>query len=610
MRAAALLLSLVTLGCAPRLATTPPAPEDWPAYGRDALGSRFSPLTQITRENVARLAPAWTYHTGEPLPTQDHRRSLEVTPIVVSGTMYISTPLGKVIALDPVTGAEKWKFDAAVDQHAGFGDFTTRGVSYANGRIYFATTDARLIALDAATGRPIVTFGDGGTVDLRRGLRNAPFEKAEYEVTSPPAIVGDLVIVGSGVADNNRTDAASGEVRAYDARTGALRWTWDPVPQNPSDPAYATWQGANGHRTGAANAWSVIAADPARDLVFVPTSSPSPDYFGGERLGRNDYANSIVALRASTGAVVWHFQTVHHDLWDYDNASPPLLATVKGQPAVIQTTKTGMMYVLNRETGAPIFPIEERAVPASTVPGERAWPTQPFSSLPPLSPHTWNGQSANAACQELLHGLRNEGIFTPPSLEGTMVLPSNIGGAHWGGVTFDPARQIAVVPVNRLAAMVQLIPAATVNLDTLHKQRSRIGYEDTRMRGTPYIMRRKILFVPPGVPCTPDPPGALVALDLNTGAKKWETPIMPTLGGAIATAGGVVFMGATIDRQFRAFDIDTGKELWRAGLPAGAKATPMTYRGADGRQYVVVAAGGDGETWGAGDAIVAFALPR
>jgi quinoprotein glucose dehydrogenase len=611
MRPVALLLCLVAIGCSPSLVTTvAPASGDWPAYGRDALGSRFSPLAQITRENVASLAPAWTYHTGEPLATSEHKRSLEVTPIVVDGVMYISTPLGKVIALDPVTGAEKWKFDAAVDQHSGFGDFTSRGVSYSNGRIYFATTDARLIALDASTGRPIADFGNGGTVDLRRGLRNAPYEKAEYEVTSPPAIVGDLVIVGSGVADNNRTDAASGEVRAYDAHTGALRWSWDPVPQNPSDPAYATWEGANGHRTGAANAWSVIAADPARDLVFVPTSSASPDYFGGERLGRNDYANSIVALRASTGAVVWHFQTVHHDLWDYDNASPPLLATVKGQPAVIQTTKTGTMYVLNRETGAPIFPIEERSVPASTVPGERAWPTQPFSSLPPLSPHSWNGQSTNAACQELLGGLRNEGIFTPPSLGGTLVLPSNIGGAHWGGVTFDPARQIAVVPVNTLAAMVQLIPAATVNLDTLHEQRSRIGYEDTRMRGTPYIMRRKILFVPPGVPCTPAPPGALVALDLITGTKKWETPIMPTLGGAIATAGGLVFMGATIDRQFRAFDIDTGKELWRAELPAGAKATPMTYQGADGRQYVVIAAGGDGETWGASDAIVAFALPR
>jgi quinoprotein glucose dehydrogenase len=524
--------------------------------------------------------------------------------------MFIATPLGSVIALDPVTGRQRWRHDARVDPGVRFGDFTTRGVSYWNGRIIFATTDGRLIALNAADGAPVLDFGNGGSVDLRRGLRNAPFEFAEYEVTSPPAIINGLVVVGSAVADNNRTDAASGEVRAYDARTGALRWTWDPVPQSSADPAYATWEGANGHRTGAANAWSVIAADAARDLVYVPTSSPSPDYYGGERLGRNDYANSIVALRASTGRVAWHFQLVHHDLWDYDVASPPLLATVRGQPAVIATTKTGMMYVLNRETGVPIFPVEERAVPASTIPGERAWPTQPFSTLPPLSPHRWDASTTNAECQSLLRGLRNEGIFTPPSLEGTLVLPSNIGGAHWGGLAFDPARQLAVVPVNRLAAMVRLIPAAGANLDSLRADRSRIGYEDTRMRGTPYIMRRKILFVPPGIPCTPDPPGALVAIDLATGAKAWETPLPPQLGGPIATAGGLVFMAGTIDRMIRAFDIENGRELWKAELPAGGKATPMTYRGADGRQYVVIAAGGDGETWGAGDAIVAFALAK
>ena len=582
---------------------------EWRAYGRDAFGSRYSPLAQIHRANVSRLTVAWTYRTGEPLPTAQRRRSLEVTPLVVGGVMFISTPLGKVIALDPVTGAEKWKFDAKVDPANRFGDFTNRGVSMWRDRIYFATTDARLISLDAGTGRPVESFGDGGTVDLRRGLRNAPFEFAEYEVTSPPAVVGDLIIVGSAVADNNRTQAATGEVRAYDARSGALKWSWDPVPQDSADPAYSAWEGLNAHRTGAANAWSVIAADPGRDLVFVPTSAPSPDYFGGERLGRNDYANSIVALRASTGKIVWHFQTVHHDLWDYDNASPPLLAIVKGQPAVIQTTKTGMMFVLNRETGRPIFPVEERPVPASTVPGERAWPTQPFSSLPALSPHSWDAKSSVPACQELMKGLRNEGIFTPPSLEGTLVIPSNIGGAHWGGLTFDPGRQLAIVPVNRLAAMVQLIRADSANADSLRATRSRIGYEDTRMRGTPYIMRRKILFVPPGVPCTPDPPAALVAIDLRNGTKKWETPLMPNLGGPISTAGGLVFMAATIDGFIRAFDTDTGRELWKAELPGGGKATPMTYRGRDGRQYVVVAAGGDGETWKPSDAIVAFALP-
>ena len=606
-RAAFCLLGVV--GCSIRTDPQPDPVFEWRAYGYDALGSRYSPLAQIARENVSRLRVAWTYHTGEPLPTRTGRRSLEVTPLVVDGVMVIATPLGKVIALDPVSGKPRWRYDAKVDARVGFGDFTTRGVSYWNGRIIFATTDGRLIALNAADGTLVLDFGDRGSVDLRRGLRNAPFEFAEYEVTSPPAIIKDLIVVGSAVADNNRIDAASGEVRAYDARTGALRWTWDPVPQSSADPAHGTWEGANGHRTGAANAWSVIAADSARDMVYVPTSAPSPDYFGGERLGRNDYANSIVALRAATGRVVWHFQVVHHDLWDYDVASPPLLATVRGQPAVIVTTKTGMMYVLNRETGVPIFPVEERAVPASTIPGERAWPTQPFSTLPPLSPHRWDAATTNAECQALMRGLRNEGIFTPPSLEGTLVLPSNIGGAHWGGLAFDPARQIAVVPVNRLAAVVQLIPAAGANLDSLRADRSRVGYEDTRMRGTPYIMRRKILFVPPGVPCTPDPPGALVAIDLARGTKAWEAPLPPQLGGPIATAGGLIFMAGTIDRMIRAFDVENGRELWNAELPAGGKATPMTYRGADGRQYVVIAAGGDGETWGAGDAIVAFALP-
>jgi quinoprotein glucose dehydrogenase len=583
---------------------------EWSAYGHDVLGSRFSPLTDIDRENVGSLTVAWTYHTGEPLPTASRRRSLETTPIVVNGVLYLATPLGKVIALDPVTGRERWKFDARVDPDIRFGDFASRGVSHWQDRILYATVDARLFALDTATGRPIVAFGDNGVVDLRRGLRNAPFELAEYEVTSPPAIINGLVVVGSAVADNNRTDAASGEVRAFDARTGALRWSWDPVPRSPGDSAYHTWEGPNAHRTGAANAWSVIAADPERDMVYVPTGSPSPDYFGGERLGRNDYANSIVALRASTGEVVWHFQTVHHDLWDYDNAAPPMLATVRGRRAVIQVTKTGMMFVLDRESGTPIFPVDERRVPASTVPGERAWPTQPFSSLPALSPHRWDPANTSSACQSLLRGVRNEGIFTPPSLEGTLVLPSNVGGAHWGGLAFDPARQIAVVPVNRLAAIVQLIPEAEANLDSLREQRSRIGFEDTRMRGTPYIMRRKILFIPPADMCVPWAPGALVAIDLRSGTKVWETPLPPQLGGPIVTAAGLVFMAATMDSKVRAFDIETGRELWSAVLPGGGKATPMTYRGADGRQYVTIAAGGDGETWRASDAIVTFAIPR
>ena len=363
-------------GRAPTSATQPATPDgEWRAYGRDALGSRWSPLTEINRENVSRLQPAWTYHTGETSPElapARRKRALEVTPLVIDGRMYVSTPLGRVMALDPESGRELWKFDPRIDRTIGFGDFTNRGVSYwADGRltgtpctrrIIIATIDGRLIALDAERGTRCAAFGDSGTVNLRATLRNKPFETAEYQVTSPPAVINDLIVVGSAVADNNRTDAASGEVRAFDARTGALRWTWDPIPQDSTDPAWRTWIGPRAHQTGAANAWSVIAADSARDLVFIPTGSASPDYYGGERLGDNRYANSIVALRASTGRVVWHFQVVHHDLWDYDVASPPALVTLRKDgreiPVVLQSTKTGQLFVLHRETGVPVFPVE------------------------------------------------------------------------------------------------------------------------------------------------------------------------------------------------------------------------------------------------------------
>lgn len=642
--------------CAPAPAPAPASPPvtplgEWSAYGGDVLGSRYSTLDQITPSNVARLAPAWTFSTGEgALPVARLERfSLEVTPIVVDGTMYVSTPLARVFALDPETGAERWRFDAEVDQSLRFGDFTNRGVTAwldsaaaadapCRRTIFLATIDARLVALDARDGAPCARFGSSGSIDLRAGLRNAPARVTEYEQTSPPAVVNGVVVVGSAVADNGRTDAASGEVRGYDARTGALRWTWDPVPQDSTDPAHASWGGPSARRTGAANTWSVIAADPERDLVLLPTASPSPDYYGGERLGHNRYGSSIVALRASTGKLVWHFQTVHHDLWDYDNASPPALVTLERDgrriPVVLQATKTGQLFVLHRETGEPIFPVDERPVPQSDVPGEQAAPTQPFSSLPPLSPHRFTADDAwgptdadRQACRERMASARNDGIFTPPSLRGTLVVPSNVGGAHWGGVAFDPERGIAVVPVNRIAALVQLLTRAELDsLDVARQRGERLegGWEYAPMRGTPYGMRRRILFGPSGLPCTPPPFGTLVAIDLRSGRKLWEVPLgdvrppgtataggplgSPTLGGPIVTASGLVFVAGTIDRRLRAFDITTGRELWSAALPAGGKATPMTFRGDDGRQYVVIAAGG-GSLWGAGDSIVAFALP-
>ena len=621
---------------------------EWTANGHDAFGTRYSPLAQITRENVSRLTVAWTYHTGDAAQSDDHTR-FEATPLMVDGTLYLSTPLGRVIALDPSTGKERWRHDGHAVR-GDWGDPANRGVSEwldpkaaasaaCKRRIYLGTIDARIIALDARSGHPCADFGDHGTVSLRNGLHIAPLYEEEYELTSPPAIINGLVVTGSAVADNGRVNAASGEVRAYDARTGALRWSWDPVPRDSADPAYKTWRGGMGHVTGAANAWSIIAADSARDLVFVPTGSPSPDYYGGERLGDNRYGNSIVALRASTGKVVWSFQAVHHDLWDYDVAAPPALATIthdgKRVDVVLQTLKTGQLFVLDRDTGKPVFPVEERPVPASTIYGEHASPTQPFSTvIPPLSPQgmtlddVWGPTPAEReACLAQIRPLRNDGVFTPPSLEGTLAMPSNVGGAHWGGLAFDPSRQVVVVPVNRIAAMVQLIPVEKLDTTEMRSNESRLGDQYTRMHGTPYIMRRRFLFGPSGLPCTKPPFGSLVAIDLKTGKKAWDVPLgdlsvtnpklsaisktplgAPNLGGPIITAGSLVFVAGTMDNSLRAFDIETGKELWRGSLPAGGRATPMTYA-IDGRQYVAIAVGG-GDQWGKNDAIVAFALPR
>jgi len=629
--------------------TAPSTTIEWGAYGRTQSGDRFSPASQINRENVKSLVPAWTYRTGELDAKTRRPAKLEATPLMVDGLLYLSTPLGKVVALDPITGKERWKFQADVDATVGWGDFANRGVSTwvdaririnapCRRRIFANTIDGRIFALDARTGARCSGFGRNGVIDLRRGLHNAPFEFAEYQLTSPPAVIRGMIVTGSSVADNNRTNAASGEVRAYDARTGALRWSWDPVPRDSTDPAWSTWRGTMAHTTGAANAWSIIAADSARDLVFVPTGSPSVDYFGGERAGDNRYANSIVALRASTGKVVWHFQAVHHDLWDYDVASPPLLTTIERNgrkiDVVLQTTKTGQLFVLDRTTGKPVFPVEERNVPKSSIAAERPSATQPFNTvIPALSPQKFAMDSIWAltaddlkSCKEQMTSLRNEGVFTPPGLDGTLVIPSNIGGAHWGGLAYDSNRAIAVVPVNRLAAMVQLIPVDQHDTAQARSNASRLGDEYTRMHGTPYIMRRKIVTAESGIPCSPPPWGSVVAVDLRSGKIKWETPLgdvrnldpklksfptplmgLPNLGGPIVTAGGLVFIGAALDHFIRAFDIETGRELWKAELPSGARATPMTYM-INGRQFVVIAAGGN-EDWGKGDSIVAFAFP-
>ena len=622
-----------------------------------AIGCAQQTPSEITRDNVSQLQVAWTYRTGE----ADARfattkaPSFEATPIVVDGTMYLGTPLGRVIALDAATGQERWVFDPQIARNVPYGDFANRGVSTwldeevpadapCRRRIFAATAQSQLIALDARDGQLCRDFGVNGIVDLKAGLRIPPFEPQAYSITSPPVAVNGVVITGSSIGDNSRPDPASGEVRAYDARTGRLRWSWDPIPQDPNDPAYSQWRGAVAHKGGGANAWSTLAADAQRDLVFVPTGSAAPDYYGVLRLGDNRYANSIVALRATTGQRVWAFQTVHHDLWDYDNASPPTLVTLTRNstqvPAVMQATKTGMLFVLDRETGRPVFPVEERAVPSSDIPGEQASLTQPFTSLtPPLSPHRftvdqiWGITPADRdACRAVIAPLRNEGIFTPPSVRGTLLMPARIGGVNWGRVAVDPVRQVAVIAVNRIAEMVQLIPREGFDLQRARaEEQTRLGddYEYNMMRGTPYVMRRRLLLAPSKLPCTPPPFGALVAIDLTTGEQKWNVPLgsmtpvvasdiasrtnpdwgSVNLGGATSTASGVVFIGAALDRRLHAYDIETGRELWQGELPASAKATPMTYRLASGEDYVAVAAGGGG-AWGTGDHVMAFRVSR
>ncbi len=618
---------------------------EWPAYGRDPGGQRFSPLKLIHRRNVASLKVAWTYRTGDAYqPRRSRPTAFEATPLYVDGTLYLATPLGRILALDPVTGTARWQYDSGVNKDGGYGDFANRGVSTwksASGerRIFLATIDARLIAVDAATGKPCAGFGDNGTVNLRAGLRIAPFRFGDYEETSPPAIVDSTIVVGSGIADNGSVGQPSGEVRGFDAMTGRLKWTWDPIPQAPKAVGADTWKNGGAQRTGAANAWSVIAADPARGMVFVPTGSASPDYYGGERIGDNLFANSVVALRAATGERVWHFQTVHHDLWDYDVAAPPVLFDVHRHgrtiPAVGVGSKDGNFFILDRATGQPVFGVEERPVPQSDVAGEVSSPTQPFPLAPrPLAPQSRNAgdawgpdEASRQWCRDEIGKLRSEGVFTPPSVRGSFMIPGNIGGMAWGGAAYDPERHLLAIPTNNFAAEVRLIPRADFAKEREAGRSLNGDWEFAEQRGTPYGMARRFLRSPSGLPCNAPPWGVLHGVDADTGAVKWTTPTGAVLdgrgaervagggsfalGGPIATAGGLIFMAGTLDPAIRAYDSDTGKELWKGALPTSARSTPMTFRGPDGKQYVVIAAGGHGipELAPLGDYLVAFGLP-
>jgi quinoprotein glucose dehydrogenase len=621
------LLGIAILGmdCTAHAQSAPDS--GWPNYGNDAGGARYSTASQINRENVAQLKVAWTYRTGAmDVDTELNRKAaFEATPILVDGKLFLSTPYDHVIALNPVSGNKIWEFDPKLDLTHGYSEVTSRGVSAWRDpaarpgapcalRIFVGTLDARLIALDGSTGTLCADFGARGQVDLTRDVNLR--DVGDYQVTSATSIAGDLVIVGSSIGDNRAVDVERGIVRAFDVRTGKIHWTWDPIP----------WANNTKPRTGAGNAWSTISVDAERDLMFVPTGSASPDYFGGIRKGDDKWANSVVALKASTGEFVWGFQVVHHDLWDYDVASQPTLFTWKDKtPAIAITTKMGRVFVLNRLNGKPLFPVEERPVPKSDIPGEDAWPTQPsgISTVPEgLKPSdAWGlNEEERKWCEDRIKTSRSEGIFTPPSLQGTVVFPGNAGGVNWSGSAFDPQRHLLIMNTNHLAMWVKLIERDKLAGVYNDRERNRMKGEFARQTGAPYGMYRETFLSPiHRVPCTPPPWGTIMAVDLFFGKKTWDVPLgshIPgqqtgsiNFGGPIVTAGGLIFTAASWDGHLRAFEAETGKEIWSYELPAGGQATPMTYS-LGGKQYLAIAAGGHGK-FGTkqGDYVLAFTLP-
>jgi quinoprotein glucose dehydrogenase len=615
------------LCCLPSFAQKTPD-VGWPNYSNDLAGTRYSTAAQINRDNVTQLRVAWTFRTGamEPENEANRKAAFEATPILVAGRLFLSTPRDQVFALNPQTGAKLWEYDPKIDLSHEYSEVSSRGVSAwkdssaaavkaCSLRIFIGTLDARLIAIDGETGKPCADFGENGQVDL---TKDVDFHHVgNYQVTSAPAIVKDLVVTGSSIADNGAVDLERGIVRAFDVRTGKLQWTWDPTP----------WAAHTTPRTGAGNAWSTISADAEHDLVFVPTGSASPDYFGGIRKGDNKWANSVVALRASTGEFVWGFQVVHHDLWDFDVASQPALFAWKdGTPAIAITTKMGRVFVLNRLTGAPLIPVEEVATPKSDIPGEDTSPTQPssISAVPEkLSADDAWGLTPEERqwCADKIKASRSEGIFTPPSVQGTIVYPGNVGGVNWGSAAYDPQRHLLIMDTNHLAMWVRLIPREKFDAERKSaSEQDRLHGEFAPQRETPYGMFRTPLLSPQrGIPCNPPPWGTVTAVDLFTGKKAWDIPLgtlVPgvntgtiTLGGPIATGSGLVFTAAAMDNYLRAFDSESGKELWKFELPAGGQATPMTYT-IDGKQYVVIAAGGHGKLGTKqGDYVMAFSLP-
>ena len=605
----------------------------WEHWGGDRGGTRFSPLNQITPSNVDNLVRAWDFRTGDldtRPPLAMARTKFQATPLFVENSVVFCSPFNEVIALDPGTGAQKWRFDPKISTDPRPANrYNCRGVTYwvdeqaaegaaCRARIFMGTNDARLIALDAKSGLPCADFGTGGEIKIDIGVPQA--SPGEFQITSPPVVGRGVIVVGSAIGDNRAVDAPRGTVRAFDARTGRSRWTWDPLIHD-------------GIEAGHANVWAPMSSDEERGLIFLPTSSPSPDFFGGKRPGNNDYSDSVVALRAESGERVWSFQTVHHDVWDFDLPTQPTLARIDTgsgmRDVAIQPTKQGFLFVLDRATGQPIWPVEERAVPQGGAEGERLSPTQPFPThVPTLVPQQLSADDAfglipfwdRAACRARLAAARNEGLYTPPSTQGTLFFPFTGGGVNWGGAAFDPVNQVLYANTSRAVHIVKLIPAADA-VDFKPPPGTDFGPQ----RGAPFAMTRTLALSPLGMPCNPPPWGVLVAVDLKAGRILWQSAVgtsedraplglalpygAPTPSGVLISAGGLVFSGG-LDAYLRAYDAKSGAELWQGRLPVPGIANPMTYSWKD-EQYVAIAAGGNSESGATiGDSVVAFRLAR
>lgn len=610
------------------------AQSDWPSYGHDAGASRYSPLSQINTRNVASLRSVWKYDSDE------IGASFETTPIVAGDTMYISTPRERVVALDAETGHEIWSFDTKVKRPT-----THRGVSYWPGdgqtpaRVLAATTDGRLFAIDAKSGKPIAAFGDDGVVNLRAGVADN-FPLAAYGISSPPAIFKNLLIVGPRTQESPAKGPA-GDIRAFDVRTGKLVWSFHSLPR-PGEPGYDTW-GPDFWKDGSGpSAWAAITVDPERQMVFVPVGNPAGGGDPAGRKGTNLYSDSVVALDALTGKLRWHYQMVHHDMWDYDVPAPPALIEIsrggKKTPAIAQMTKQGFLYILDRMTGQPIFGAEERPVAKGNNPGDESWPTQPFPLKPP--PLARNSMSADDIsritpesaefCGNLVATHRTGGPFMPRGSDPAINFPSSIGGGNWGGVSFDPPLGYIFVNTMDLGSLSNGRGGGRAN----QKAPSSAPAAAAADANTPAAFGETggVRFVDQDhYPCNKPPWGQLIAVNVNTGDIAWRSVLggykeledkgikdtgAANLGGSIATAGGLVFIGATNDLRFRAFDARTGKQLWTADLDGDAFAPPIAFQGRSGKQYVVVTSGGPGYLNGVGPRrsdvpgkLTAFALP-